>query len=673
MSAVFEVGGKIPGATSGFVFSTGGGGGGGGSVIAPTFSPSAGTYTTTQTVTITCSTPSSSIYYTTDGTTPTFPITGSTTIYSTPLTVSATETIKAIGVASGLTNSSVASATYTIGSTTFDFFMSQNGDDNNAGSLGSPWSVTAFNSKSTTYSGKKIGIIGDIGATLSGVIITGAAGQFSCTANTLSVGQYLMISGSFGGSGSIVGYVSGTIYYISATNGTTTFTLTTTGGSAASALVTTTGTPSGLTYLLNLPITHGTIGGVQTTLASIAEGGGGNNVQVLNVNGGTSSANTYVASCNSAGAYTPRWAILDLQNPTGGSAANAHFIGQQGGNGTSLPPNPGFFTVDGLTVRNFSFAGISAENSQQTGNLSNVIVENNDLYNGGGVTTSSNPGAVHWIGATGIVINNNKVHDLSCTNSTFGYNAFKCYGTTGISIAIVLTNNTTYNCASILTKDFNSDFANCSYNYLDHGNFGTSNDGDLGDGCIVGHTPAAGVTTNIHHNIMLFQIQFATQTNTNIIAGIGNVYQNTFYGTQNSPTVFSALFCKNETTGAAMQFQRNIVYAIGSSGYDHTSNGGVIWVDSGYAISGSTFNNNVYGSNLNGVVFSRAGEDQALSFATWKSTYSVDANSVQVSTSPFSGTPTAIVPSSFAVNSSAIIGGLTCGALDGSGAVGCNF
>ena len=594
-------------------------------------------------------------------------------LYSTALTVSASETIKAIGVASGLTTSAVGSAAYTIGTLTFDFFMSPNGDDNNAGTLASPWSVTAFNSKSSTYSGKNIGIIGDVGVSLSGFSITGTAGQFSCNSATLNVGQYVMISGTFGGSGSIAGYVSGTMYYLSATNGSTTGTLTTLGGSAALALVTTTGTPTGLTFALNQPITFGTVGGVQTTLASIAEGGGGNNVQVLTVNGGSSAANTYVASCNSAGVYTPRWAILDLQSPTTGSAANAHFIGQQGGNGTTLPPNPGFFTIDGLTVRNFSFAGVSAENSQQTGNLNNVIWQNNELYNGGGVTTSSNPGAFHWIGATGIVINNNKVHDLSCTNGTFSYNAFKCYGTSGVSIAIVLTNNTTYNCASILTKDFNSDFANCSYNYLDHGNFGSSNDPDLGDGTIVGHTPALGVTTNIHHNILLFQLQFATQTNTNIIAGTGNVFNNTFFGTTNCPTGFGAMFCKNETTGAAMNFQHNIVYAVGTNGYDHTGNGGVMWINSGYAISNSTFNNNVYGSNLNGVVFSRAGEDQALSFATWKSTYSVDANSVQVSSSPFTGTPTAQVPSSFATNSSAIIGGVTCGALDGSGAVGCNF
>ena len=50
------------------------------------------------------------IYYTTDGTTPTT----SSAIYAGPITVSATETLEAIAVKSGDTNSAVASASYTI-------------------------------------------------------------------------------------------------------------------------------------------------------------------------------------------------------------------------------------------------------------------------------------------------------------------------------------------------------------------------------------------------------------------------------------------------------------------------------------------------------------------------------------------------------------------------------
>jgi hypothetical protein len=87
-----------------------------------------------------------------------------------------------------------------------------------------------------------------IGGTLTGVTITGTAGQFSCTAApfALAIGQSLTISGTFGGTGSITGYTNPTTYYIIATNGSTTFTLSATSGGAA--ITTTAGTPTGLTY-----------------------------------------------------------------------------------------------------------------------------------------------------------------------------------------------------------------------------------------------------------------------------------------------------------------------------------------------------------------------------------------------------------------------------------------
>jgi Chitobiase/beta-hexosaminidase C-terminal domain len=81
----------------------------------PTFLPAAGSYGSAQSVTISCSTPASSIYYTTDGSTPTFPITGTTQLYTVPVSVTVSETLKAIGTAAGFLNSVVGSAPYTIG------------------------------------------------------------------------------------------------------------------------------------------------------------------------------------------------------------------------------------------------------------------------------------------------------------------------------------------------------------------------------------------------------------------------------------------------------------------------------------------------------------------------------------------------------------------------------
>jgi hypothetical protein len=77
---------------------------------APTFTPSPGSYTTSQTVTISDTTTGATIYYTTDGSTPT----SSSAKYSTGIPVSASMTINAIAVANGYLNSPVSTGVFTI-------------------------------------------------------------------------------------------------------------------------------------------------------------------------------------------------------------------------------------------------------------------------------------------------------------------------------------------------------------------------------------------------------------------------------------------------------------------------------------------------------------------------------------------------------------------------------
>lgn len=79
-------------------------------VATPTFSPEAGTYTEAQTVTISCATDSVSIHYTLDGTEPD----STSLVYSGPLTINQTTTVKAIAMRVGYENSAVATAVYTI-------------------------------------------------------------------------------------------------------------------------------------------------------------------------------------------------------------------------------------------------------------------------------------------------------------------------------------------------------------------------------------------------------------------------------------------------------------------------------------------------------------------------------------------------------------------------------
>ena len=116
----------------------------GSSAATPTFSPGGGTYTASQPVIISDSTPAAKIYYTTDGTTPTT----SSALYTVPVTVSSSETIQAIAAASGLTNSGLGSATYTI----------------LQGTTGTP----TFSPKAGTYTGTQSVTISDatVGATI---------------------------------------------------------------------------------------------------------------------------------------------------------------------------------------------------------------------------------------------------------------------------------------------------------------------------------------------------------------------------------------------------------------------------------------------------------------------------------------------------------------------------
>lgn len=80
-------------------------------VATPTFTPAAGTYTAAQSVTIGTTTTGASIRYTTDGTTPSET---KGTLYSAGFTVGATATVKAIAYKTGMSDSTVASAVYTI-------------------------------------------------------------------------------------------------------------------------------------------------------------------------------------------------------------------------------------------------------------------------------------------------------------------------------------------------------------------------------------------------------------------------------------------------------------------------------------------------------------------------------------------------------------------------------
>jgi hypothetical protein len=121
---------------------------------------------------------------------------------------------------------------------------------------------------------------------LSSVAVTGTAGQCSCTSTSgLFIGQSVTVSGT--NTGSATGLVSGTTYYIIATNYATTFTLSATSG--GSAITTTAGTTTGLVF---------TIGNYQKVTLSAAATTSGSSTLTFNnnvsVSGGVVSLHPYV-------------------------------------------------------------------------------------------------------------------------------------------------------------------------------------------------------------------------------------------------------------------------------------------------------------------------------------------------------------------------------------------
>jgi YD repeat-containing protein len=198
-------------------------------VATPTFSPAAGSYTGTQSVTISDTTSGATIYYTTNGTTPS----SSSTRYTSAISVSTSETIKAIAEKSGDTNSAVASAAYTITVSTPTFSPA-------AGSYTGTQSVTIsdatsgatiyYTTNGTTPSSSSTQYTGAIAVSTSETIkaiaeLSGATNSAVASAAytiTVSTPTFSPAAGSYTGTQSVTisDATSGaTIYYT--TNGTT--------------------------------------------------------------------------------------------------------------------------------------------------------------------------------------------------------------------------------------------------------------------------------------------------------------------------------------------------------------------------------------------------------------------------------------------------------------------
>ncbi|HXC02464.1 MAG TPA: chitobiase/beta-hexosaminidase C-terminal domain-containing protein [Opitutaceae bacterium] len=173
-------------------------------VATPTFSPAGGTYTSAQTVSISDSTSGATIYYTTNGTTPTT----SSTVYSSAIAVSSgTVTIEAMAAKSGDTNSSVASAAYTIST-----------GGGGCKTATSSWTSVATSTVSGTFTATFSVTPGTAGCTAYIGMTNGSVYNNSTSPWLIklhSTGNFQAINGSSYSSTNTVNWVAGTTYQFS--------------------------------------------------------------------------------------------------------------------------------------------------------------------------------------------------------------------------------------------------------------------------------------------------------------------------------------------------------------------------------------------------------------------------------------------------------------------------
>lgn len=207
-------------------------------------------------------------------------------------------------------------------------------------------------------------------------------------------------------------------------------------------------------------------------------------------------------------------------------------------------------------------------------------------------------------------------------------------------------------------------------------------------GLFVTMTPPQGGTGVFDHNIVvgganLFNVGAGQGQNNYGAIQVSNC---TFYlpSTWSLPATQGAcLQITNQTAvGATANIYNNLFWSDLVPAWDTGSPANGTMVLGGTTTSGGTSpnagftcNNNFYQSTC---VFNNNTGGPKVNLATWQTDTGLEANSVSSSTYPFATTPTTGNSSSFGLASgsaalTAGVGGVPCGAIDGSGSVGCSF
>jgi hypothetical protein len=265
---------------------------------------------------------------------------------------------------------------------------------------------------------------GNIGTvTLSGVVIAGTAGQFTCTASstTLYVGMAVTISGTKGGGGTITGYTNPTTYLISVTNGSTSFTLTT---SLGAAIVTTAGTPTGLTYtlsnLLNISAaTSGSVGvGTYITGTGVTAG-----TYITALGTGSGSTGTYIVSASQTVAARTLYGPLLMRVANTTPYTNGQAVTISGVDGVANANVNGLTFYMTLTANYASSGNVSLYTDSGRSTIANVstLTYTNSPNAIATATLGSSTGGSGTVGGSNTAVQFNDQNVLN-GNSSFTFN-----------------------------------------------------------------------------------------------------------------------------------------------------------------------------------------------------------------------------------------------------------
>jgi hypothetical protein len=497
------------------------------------------------------------------------------------------------------------------------YYVSPTGDDNNPGTLASPWSITFLNNNQATYPGK------------------------------------------------VIGFLPGTYQY-------------------------------------------GTKGGVQTTIYSKMTTNG-NDIEVLSLQGGPSAASpTYLCACDSSGNYLLRTAtttaaelpIIDCRDPSTGNqpilsgTQVVPLFGQIYGHAAPNVSQYGNVTIDGLVMRYWATNAFMSLGHVSGGYYSDhIIIKNCEIYGSFGNAEGNNNPAAIWCQtagydnpAYGMQVINCLIYDLQTSNPSQGpmcgvYATNQTFGT-------VVKNNTFYNSIGPSFKDGLAG-GEVSYNYI--GWFGTLGADYYSGaqstnplGTVRNYLTGSGLTVDFHHNIvcgLMYSYGESHQAN----QGTVNFYNNTFYkpGGVGGSNLGLLLWTDYDATASggigSFNWWNNLTYAADAN---YASAPGA-FVKMG-ASTGGTRSTLSSDHNAYGIGMTFGDNSTVWNLASFQGLgHGYEASSISLSSNPFSGTPTeprtdATDYTTFAVSSSSPAytagrSGAICGAVDGSGAIGCNF